>query len=400
MNEQAIRAGYRALQEEITASDELKQKTLTQAREARDPALDSGASDTSSQTERRAPSRSHALWQRVSIAAAACLAVFALSVGIAVLSPGNTTGKPGSLPEGGTLSAGDQGDKPAVAPFDFSIQAYAAGADQVFSTSVDGTFFFESSMMLEGGFPGDAESIREWGLYTWCIFSVKGEGITRLNVETSKGELYEYTHVQLAGDEDPDFIKAAKAWKPTHGPLIGLYDNVNVRVPLNYTEIVNLIAVDEDAGYALLYSSETLYDIDLMKRLGPTADVTVDAGSGQEAEDYHFGLWTNEGSPDPFSNLDGFAGQTLTVTAWYADGHNSTLVIELQPVYIKCLPVMGTASDGSQRQLGYEMTPEVVDRENLSDEELAAIGADGYLIIRTLSGTVIEKRSEKAPPAS
>ncbi|MDR1358619.1 MAG: hypothetical protein LBJ48_04620 [Coriobacteriales bacterium] len=375
MREEEIRTHYELLQDDIHTSEELKQRTLAQAQgmaNAKSSAPIAGRPAHARQP--RAIGR-HIVWRRITAVAAACLAVVVLGIGISVLSRDNTTGTPAPA------------STPAN-PLDFSIQAYAYGSDQFFSPNPNGVLFFEADMLGEGFIPGSEASLREWGAYTGCVFSIKGEGITRVQIVTSKGELYRYIPWQQTGDTDPEFIKAARAWKPGHDALMGEYDNVNVRVPLNYSEIKNS-GTSEAEMLARLYSAETTWNIDLMKRLGPVADIGVTTVDGQQAGDYLFGLWINEGVLGFDTLLDSFDGQTLSITAWFEDGHQSAMILELDPVDIKVKPIYVDAPDGGQRHLGFEFTDEVVDLASLDDQQRAAIYEEGYAIMHTLRGTLV-----------
>jgi hypothetical protein len=395
MNEKEIRAKYETLQNDVRVSEELKHRTLAQAREAEkagavsEAAAHPTSAAVSTAVNRRARSqRPRGIWPRIGAVAAACLMMAIVGLGISALSTGTTS------PNGGETPSADVKSTPAL-PLDFTIQAYASSTDQVFSPNQNGVLFFESEMLGRGFVPGDTESLKEWGAYTWSTFSIQGEGITRMQIETSKGELYRYTPLQMTGDEDPEFIQAARAWKPTHGALLGEYDSVNVRVPLNYGEIKNS-GVSEDEMRARLYSAETTWKIDLMKRLGSTADITVDAADNQN---YLFGLWTNEGTIgfNPFNAiLDSFNGETLTVTVWFEDGHQSAMTIELDAVDVKCK--LNYADDDGPygpTLLGFEFTDEVVDQENMTEQQLEEFYAanEGYILMHTLRGTIIETHS-------
>jgi hypothetical protein len=391
MNEKEIRAKYETLQNDIRVSAELKHRTLAQAREAEKIGAASAAADhptpaisnTGSASTKRTQ-RAYTVWRRIAVVTAACLTVVTLGLGISVLSRSE------SVPIGGEIPSADIKSTPVV-PIDFSIQAYADSADQVFNPNLNEILFFESSMLMEGLLQSSIESLRKFGWYTWCVFSIQGEDITRMQIETSKGELYRYTPRQLTGDEDPEFIQAARAWKPTHGTFLGEYDSVNIRGPLNYGEIVDS-SIDEDEARARLYSAEATWNIDLMKRLGPVADITIDATDSQQAEDYLFGLWTNEGALGHSSLLNSFDDETLAVTVWFEDGHQSAMTIKLDRVAVKCKPIYVDVGYGPRRA-GTEFTDEIVDWDNLSEQKLQEIHNEGYQIMYALRGIIIEAHS-------
>jgi hypothetical protein len=389
MHEKEIRAKYETLQSDIHVSEELKRKTLAQAREAEKagpvgvatghPARPAHSTSGTIVDHPARPRHAHGMRRRIFVAAAAaCLAVVMLGLGISVL-PKNETA-PAST------------ESTPILPLGFSIQAYADDVEpveQTFNPNQNGVLFFQSDLVAQGFIPGSVKTFREWGAYTGCIFSIQGEDITRIRIETSKGELFRYTPLQLTGDEDTEFILAARAWKPGHDALSGEYDNVNVRVPLNYGAIIRS-GVSEDEMRARLYSAETTWNIDLMKRLGSVVDITVDAADNQQAEDYLFGLWINEGALSFDAILDSFSGETLTVTVWFEDGHQSTVTIELDPVDVMCKPIY-TDAFGESHVIGYEFTDEIVDRNDLTDQQFDEIYNTGnYVIMHTLRGTVID----------
>jgi hypothetical protein len=391
MHEKEIRAKYETLQSDTHVSDELKRKTLAQARAAEKagpvgvatghPARPAHSTSGTIVGRPARPRHAHGMRRRILVAAAAaCLAVVMLGLGISVLPKNETS--PASM------------ERAPVFPFDFSIQAYAYNytTNQAFNPNPDhnGVLIFENNRLTEMYHPGDAESLGEFGWYATCVFSVKGEGITRMQVETSKGELYRYTSRQLVGGEDPEFVQAARAWKPTHGVFLGEYDNVDVRVPLNYLDVIRSEVSEDEMRARLYYSAETDWHIGLMKRLGSVADITVDATDSQQAEDYLFGLWTNEGPLNLDGLLDSFDGETLTVTVWFEDGHQSAVTIELDPVDVMCKPIY-TDAFGESHVIGYEFTDEIVDRNNLTDQQFDEIYNTGnYVIMHTLRGTVID----------
>jgi hypothetical protein len=393
MHEKEIRAKYEALQSDIHVSEELKRKTLTQAREAEKvgsvgAATGHPAHPVSGATVGRParPRRAYGTRRRISIAAAACLAAVVLGLGITI--PLNLPNLPKSeTPPVSTENA-------PILPFGFSVQAYAYNTNQAFNpnSNQNGVLIFENNRLIEMYRPGDAESLREFGWYASCVFSVKGEGVTRMQVETSKGELYRYTFRQLVGGEDPEFVQAARAWKPTHGAFLGEYDNVDVRVPLNYLDVIRSESSEDEMRARLYDSAETDWYIGLMKRLGPVADITVDATGNQQAEDYLFGLWINEGPLNLDGLLDSFDGQTLTVTVWFEDGRQSTMTIELDPVDVKCKPIYVDAF-GEPWCVGYEFTDEIVNQNNLTNQQREEIYDAGYDILHTLRGTVINNTS-------
>jgi hypothetical protein len=390
MNEKEIRAKYETLQNDVRVSEELKHRTLAQAREAEKAGATSVAAAhpthpaAGTAVNRRARSqRPRGIWPRIGAVAAACLMMAIVGLGISALSTSGTS------PTGGETPSADVKSTP-VLPLDFTIQAYASSTEQVFSPNQNGVLFFENKMLGYEFIPGDTESFKEWGAYTSCTFSIQGEGITRMQIETSKGELYRYTPLQIAGDEDPEFIQAARAWKPPHGVFLGEYDSLSVRVPLNYGEIKDS-GDSYDEMLARLYSAETTWNIDLMKRLGPTADITVDAADNQN---YLFGLWINEGALGFNTVLDSFDSETLTVTAWFEDGHQSAMTIELNAVDVKCKLNYAEVADG-MRVVGMEFTDEVFDQDSMTEQQVEEFYAtnQGYVLMHTLRGTIIEAHS-------
>jgi hypothetical protein len=408
MDEQSFKANYRALQQGIIVTEELKQRTLARAWEQvreraggrereRAQAWEQGstqghacngdtqeartregdAQDGSSAAGIRIHFRARGIGRRLVGVAAACLLMAGIGLGATII---NRNVQPQDSPS------------PLVLPLDFSIQAYASSTGQTMNLAPGGVLYFDSGRIGRTYSPSDAATFKAWGYYTACLFSVKGTGITRVRVETSRGELYSYASRRLTGDEDPDFIEAALSWKPGHDPFMGTYDNVDAPLPENYDMIYETSASEEEA-WARLLSAEATWTINLMKRLGPTADMPIDAQGGARAEDHYFGLWVNDGTGSFDTRLDTFAGHTLTITTWRGERQGTSVVIELMPADVKARMIMTESYDGFPLLLGYELSDEVVDRESLNDEQLSQLYDEGYAIVHTLSGTVISMKN-------
>lgn len=407
--ENDLRARYKAAQQAIRVSKELRQETLVRAAQVSNSASDERNSNSHIPADHAADTRpirrpaSHRLvtLRRFALVAAACLTLAVVGTGISLYQTG---AGPGAKPDTAAPQAADS--------VGFTIQAYADTASDTMATNINDLLFFGDERGFSNMIPSE-DTFAEWGYYTNCLFNIRGEGIERFQITTDHGELFSYTPRQLKGDEDPEFIKVARAWKPSSPDfaatemwkeqftaeqlsLIEGYDNIYVEVPNTYALFHDNTYTDEEAR-ALLYSSETTWRIDLMKRLGPVVDMTVDETQGQRAEDYWFGLWSNETTRiAPRGVLEGFSGHTLTVTVWFEDGRTSTMVIQLTPVDAIAREIRETAADGSSVFRGLEFTGETVDRESLSEAELQEIYDNGFALTRALSGTIISTSTTPA----
>lgn len=389
MNENEFRDAYARSQERITLTDDQKRTVAetarhrirasvgeagadakgqtaasTSARAAHTGRVDaspeptrrknaSGASRPSVNRTTPNPPRRRSALARIALPVAACLAVVALAVGVAAFSS-----------RGGLFGSG------AVTP-DFSVQAYAADRDSILEMGTDNQIIFSRNATMYAAGSKD-EYLDAEGCYTGCLFRVEGEGITRIQASVSTGVIYRQTTETVTAGEDSERLRELASWKPSArglGEHYGGYDEVSVvGSPDNR-------AKDDP---------EKQWLVSLTKKLGSTIDVPVTNDS-----EYSFGFWTNEDygdaeGIDEFSAvIDLFDGETLTITATFADGHTTTQVIELHAADVK-------ASFG-QDENGYyaiDLTPEIVDPS----------GLEQYTdYVHTLCGTVKSTSHESFP---
>lgn len=364
MNEHDFRQAYEAIQHDMTASTDLKQRTLAAAERAAstDTPQHVSARPSSKQPHRRAGQRSPqiggaAAARRWGLPAAACLVAAAIVAGgvpviIGMINANDST----------AITIGD-----AQTASGFSVRAWAADSSSMLELGNDGTVVFARN--TNAGMP-TGDDYQTEGYFTGCLFRVEGDNIARVQMNISKGELYRFTSERFTRSEEPEKWSEALSWKPTErgtGTYFSKYDAV---LPVSTNDGLPKDSPDKGVG------------VDLSKRLGSTIDVSAQDDPGIASGDTSFGLWTNEpygSDTDSFSAVvDLFDGQTLTVTVTFDDGHTSTQVIELH------------AADFRAEHNGSETTiiPEQVDRSQLTENE-------SY--VHTLYGTVIEANKEAFP---
>lgn len=364
MNEHDFRQAYEAIQHDVTASPDLKQRTLAaaQSEARRDDATPSPVIANVKRPHRRVGSQagSVAVARRWALPAAACLVAAAIVAGgVPVVM--------GAMDTGGhsTISMSD-----AQLASGFAVRAYAADGSSMLELGSDGTVVFGRHAPSYG--ISDQYDIE--GAFTGCTFRVEGEGIARVQMNVTKGVLYRSTIEQFRRGDEPEKWQELITSKPTNrgmGEYYGSYDNVH---PLM---ISNDGAKD---------SPDAIVGAELSKLLGSTIDVSAQDDPGVASGETSFGLWINEGnapadaSPDPYTAIiDQFDGQTLTVTVTFEDGHSSTQVIELHAADFRVEYTSNTET---------KIIPEIVDPAQLGEDERS---------LRTLYGTVIEANKEVFP---
>lgn len=342
MNEREFREQYAALQERTAVSSELKKQTAARVRNA---------------SRTAAPRARVAVARRWALPAAACLVAAAVVAGgvPVVMSAFNSDGtENAAVSEAARLSG-------------FSVRAYASDGSSILALGDDGRIIFDRDM--SNGFPVNEYTTE--GYYTGCLFRVEGEGIARVQMNVSRGQLYRSTVERFKRGEEPEKWREALNWKPTKrgmGTYYGLYDQVQ---PIGSNDGLPKDSPDKQVG------------VSLAKKLGSTIDVSAADDPGIATGDTSFGLWTNDpfGGGDPFSAvIDLFDGQTLTVTVTFEDGHTSTQVIELHAADMRA----ELGPEGSQ------VLPELVDLSTVENPEEVT-----YL--HSLYGTVVEANENAFP---
>ncbi|MRX81431.1 hypothetical protein [Eggerthella guodeyinii] len=368
MNERDFRQAYEAMQHDVTASSDLKQRTLAAAkreplRGAPTPQATVPASEK--RPHRRTGSRGAqaggiAVARRWGLPAAACLVAVAIVVG--------------GVPV--VMGAMDAGGHSAISMNDaqqasgFSVRAYAADGSSMLELGSDGTVVFGRRAPTTG--LSDQYDVE--GAFTGCTFRVEGDGIARVQMNVSKGVLYRSAIEQFRRGDEPEKWQELISTKPTNrgmGEYYGAYD-----------EAYPLMIANDGAKD----NPDAIVGAELNKLLGSTIDVSAQDDPGIATGETSFGLWTNEGNPtadaafDPYAGvIDQFDGQTLTVTVTFEDGHSSTQVIELHAADFRVEYTSNTET---------ELIPEIVDPAQLGEGEHS---------LRSLYGTVIEANKEAFP---
>lgn len=368
MNENDFRKEYEAMQQQVTASSDLKQRTLAAAqftaRQA-DAASSRPTGPSAKQPHRRTDGHSAStngatIARRWGLPAAACLVAAAIVAGgVPVVMDAVDAGSPAAI------STSD-----AQLASGFAVRAYAADGSSMLELGSDGTVVFgrrAPSYRISDQY--DTE-----GAFTGCTFRIEGEGVARVQMNVTKGVLYRSTIEQFRRGDEPEKWQELLTAKPTNrgmGEFYGAYDEVH---PLM---ISNDGAKD---------NPDAVVGAELNKLLGSTIDVSAEDNPGIETGETSFGLWTNEGgaptaaAEDPYASIiDQFNGQKLTVTVTFEDGHSSTQVIELHAADFRVEHVNNAET---------EIIPEIVDPAQLGENEYS---------LRSLYGTVIEANKEAFP---
>ena len=273
---------------------------------------------------------------RIALPIAACLALVALVAGITSFV-------------GGTDDQSLTSDNPV--PGFSLIRAYAAETDTILEMGNDNRIIFSRTESPYGDAPSGFGMISEENYYTGCLFRVEGEGIVRIQASVSTGALYKYYLEEITRGESPDRWSEIVGWKTTTRGLGKYY---------NGYDYVDIWGSKDDLPKD---SPDKQFAIALTKKLGSTIDVPIDADSPA----YSFGFWTNGDFGDVSEGLKGektadiinvFDGETLTVTATFADGRTITQVIELHAGDVKSS--LEQDKDGLWVTV---ITPELIDPE-------------------------------------
>ena len=356
-----LRTLYLASQEDVHASEQLKERTL-ELLDDNDAALASAA------LEHAESVRKHyfmGLGRKPLYGIAACLALAALGIGgvqaMTHMNNGNV--------DVGAVEATN---------LDFTVKAYASGTQSPLAAGDNGMIVFGHTSNL-------SQSSPEWddnGTYTGCLFKVEAEGVKTVQAHISKGMLYCYDTKNVSYASDSDLLYEALTWKPLKrglGERLGAYDEVAVGIA--------------DDGLAKDDPNKT-YQVQTSKRLGQTAELNYDEGDGNT----YFGLWTDEmadvdGSDDSARDQFGtianaFEGAELTVTVTFEDGRTSTQVIDLHAGNF-----LADWGDGNKEDLGaLAIAPTLL--------EDGAEVPDSALVLRTVYGEVASSTSEAFPYAN
>lgn len=347
MNEHEFREAYRASQQGVSVSEELKARTLAFverssagnvasegtggcrsegdahgdkwrtggrcSRHASGACWDPGARDALS---RASLAVSRARSRRWALPAAACLVAAALVVaGLPAFSTlgGTSAGTPLTLQEAAEASG-------------FFVRAYASDGSSVINPGEGDLIVFDRMQSFDAA-EGSTDQLG--GVFTGCLFRVEGEGIARVQMNVSGGELYRQTVDHVVRVDDPDCWDEATGWKETKrglGTNYGAYDMV-------------VVAAVSDTG-----AQDDSLDALLMKRYGATVDASAESDPGIASGETSFGLWADAGKlsggevgENALEAAVGiFDGEELTVTVTFDDGRVSTQVIKLHAADFRC----------------------------------------------------------------
>ena len=362
MNEDnGLRALYCASQNDVHASEQLKERTLELIGDS-DGALAPATFKSAASARKQ---RFMGLGRKPFYGIAACLALAALGFG-AVQAMMHTN-------EG----AADVGAL-ETANLDFTVKAYAAGTQSPLAAGDNGMIVFGHTSDLSQNSP-------EWddnGTYTGCLFKVEAEGVKTVQAHISKGMLYRYDTQNVSYASNSELLYEASTWKPLKrglGEHLSAYDKVAVGIA--------------NDGLSKDDPNKT-YQVQMSKRLGQTAELNYDEGD----EGAYFGLWTDEvgdsdtsddSMRDQFGAIaNAFEGTELTVTVTFEDGHTSTQVINLHAGNF-----LADWNEGSGEDLGaLAIQPTLL--------EDGAEVPDSSLVLRTVYGEVASSTGEAFPYAN
>ena len=356
-----LRTLYLASQEDVHASEQLKERTL-ELLDDNDAALASAALEPAESV------RKHyfmGLGRKPFYGIAACLALAALGFGAvqAMMHTNEGDADVGALER---------------ANLDFTVKAYAAGTQSPLAAGDNGMIVFGHTSDL-------SQSSPEWddnGTYTGCLFKVEAEGVKTVQAHISKGMLYRYDTQNVSYASNSELLYEASTWKPLKrglGEHLSAYDKVAVGIA--------------NDGLSKDDPNKT-YQVQMSKRLGQTAELNYDEGD----EGAYFGLWTDEvgdsdASDDSMRDQFGaianaFEGAELTVTVTFEDGRTSTQVIDLHAGNF-----LADWGDGNKEDLGaLAIQPMLL--------EDGADVPDSVLVLRTVYGEVASSTSEAFPYAN
>ena len=362
MNEDnGLRALYCASQNDVHASEQLKERTLELIGDS-DGALAPATFKSAASARKQ---RFMGLGRKPFYGIAACLALAALGFG-AVQAMMHTN-------EG----AADVGAL-ETANLDFTVKAYAAGTQSPLAAGDNGMIVFGHTSDL-------SQSSPEWdddGTYTGCLFKVEAEGVKTVQAHISKGMLYRYDTQNVSYASNSELLYEASTWKPLKrglGEHLSAYDKVAVGIA--------------NDGLSKDDPNKT-YQVQMSKRLGQTAELNYDEGD----EGAYFGLWTDEvgdfdasddSMRDQFGTIaNAFEGAELTVTVTFEDGHTSTQVINLHAGNF-----LADWNDASGEDLGaLAIQPTLL--------EDGAEVPESALVLRTVYGEVASSTGEAFPYAN
>lgn len=205
----------------------------------------------------------------------------------------------------------------------FAVKAYASTTESVFDAAsgvTDDLIVFPMDTVTDTySAPSSSNEV-----YSGALFTVEGDGVERVQATLSRGELYAYAVEDFLVADNPDKAAEASHWQPKVVGTGTYYKGYDVVTRL----------WDPSKGEGDPYAH-----VRTIKRLGPTIDVAIEEGVPS-----CWGLWLDVDRPSDDEVADGLRaavdleameGETLTVTAQFADGTFQTQVIALHAGWFK-----------------------------------------------------------------
>lgn len=394
MNEKEFRALYKAKQQKISTSDSLKDAVLAQAaQENRDfsaetnttydtleePHISSGYAygqpQVSIPSTRRDIFRAKRSWF---IPAAACAAVALTAVLCAPMAlnilqePLSSQAQNLGDASYSTTSTQKAAPSQSANPL-FNVCAYATPLDS-FVPAEDGRIYFskDASMSLQ------AAATNDW--YPGFVFALDGEGIERIQATLSTGELCRYTFEDLKWGQDQEKITELLSWKPTARGFGEYYSS------LDYVGAVPVTPELDRTDPNFTIQSR------LVKRYGSTIDIDMTA-----TDSFIMGMWFDASNyplaPDGSVDIAALDGETLTLTAQFADGSSQTQVVELHKGTFKLQALDYNSSTAEDAIPAGEPLAEV-DGQYVDE---AGTVVDEYDTVTTLYGEIVSTTNEPHP---
>lgn len=302
---------YAQSMQKVTASDQLKQQVLANAKRLQQPA----------ENQPEAKPTSRARRPRVPQAIAACLAL-ALTIGGAT-AIASTVAAPSATPESSNESTPAAKNGNALNSFSLfgeTLQAYAATTDTLIPANENGELLF--SRTLEAGLlPKDL--YEQYGYYTGCLLTIDADSVSSVSFSISKGQLYQGSIDTFANSDDPQRWTDALTWKYDTDQSASSYKSYDYVQPL-----ANLDGKSkEDPTKECRVETAVL--------LGSHATLDADAATRS-----FVGIWTNEPydglADDPFNaTICTLDGAYLTATYTYEDGTSAQMVYELKATCVE-----------------------------------------------------------------
>lgn len=329
-NNDPLRAYAQSMQQ-VTASDQLKQRTFASA---------THAGDVTSQTATNPIS--HTKRPRVPQAIAACLALVLAIGGTTAIA--STAAAPFATPEGSDkerVATTAQNNALGGLPlFGETLQAYAATTDTLVPANENGELLL-SRTMEAGLLPENL--YQQYGYYTGCLLAIDVDNLSSVSFSISKGQLYQGQIETFVVSSDPRRWKDALTWKCGIDQSASSYSTYDFVQPL-----ANLDGKSkEDPSKECRVETDTL--------LGSSA--TIDSSAAAHS---FVGIWTNEPydglTDDPYNatilTLD---GAYLTIAYTYEDGTSAQAVYELQATCVE-VDYSGNAIVATSREVSPDDT--------------------------------------------